>query len=311
MTKIPVGRTIARAYGFAFRDFFRILGVMWLPMAVIWLPGLLMRQRMMSMQLQAASGNLSAFREMWPILIPLYLVIFVLLFVQIVGIAKLALGIRRGPAWFYFSLGKPVWRLIGSLLLLMIAMLVGWLAVLLGGVLIGFVLGLLTKAVNNILITGIVGVTTVVAMIALWCGYIYAVVRLTFFLIPVIAAEEEGFALARSWTLGLRNFWRAFVVLLAIVGPMIVLEVILAFGFMFRGVPFPKAPADPAQTAAFQAAVNARMLAMTQGIYHYWYLTFPLFIAVMVVFYGAYVGAPCFAYRALTEEPDSNPVPAD
>jgi hypothetical protein len=28
MTKIPVGKTIARAYGFAFRDFLRLLGVM-------------------------------------------------------------------------------------------------------------------------------------------------------------------------------------------------------------------------------------------------------------------------------------------
>ena len=311
MTKIPVGRTIARAYGFAFRDFFRILGVMWLPMAVMWLPGLLMRQRMMSIQAQAAAGNLSAFREIWPILIPLYLLIFVLLFVQIVGIAKLALGIKRGPAWFYFSLGKPVWRLIGSLLLLVVAMLVGWLAVVLGGVVMGFLVGLLGRLIGNSVFSGFLGILAVVAMVALWCGYIYALVRLTFFLVPVIAAEEEGFALARSWTLGLRNFWRSFAVLLAIVGPILILEFVLVFGFMFRGIPFPTTAGDAAQAAVFQAAVNARTIAMVQAMYHYWYLTFPIFIVVMVVFYGAYVGAPCFAYRAMTEEAGSNPVAAD
>jgi hypothetical protein len=311
MAKIPVGKTIARAYSFAFRDFFRILGVMWLPMAIMWIPGIFLQQRMMALQAQATAGNLAAFRELWPILSPLYLVIFVILFMQIIGIAKLALGIKKGPAWFYFSFGKPVWRLIGSLLLLLVAMFVGALAVLLGGVAMGFLVGLLTKAVNNNLFTGIVGILAVVAMIALWCAYFYALVRLTFFLVPVIAAEEQGFALARCWTLGHRNFWRAFVVLLAIVAPMFVLEFAFLFGFVFRGLPFPTDHADAAQAAIFQAAINARSVEMVQAMYHYWYLTFPIAIVVMVLFYGAYIGAPCFAYRALTEGEASGPVTAD
>lgn len=238
MTKIPVGKTIARAYAFGFRDFFRILGVMWLPLAIMWIPGIFLRQRTMALQAQAAAGNLSAFHDLLPILLPLYLVIFLILFMQIIGIAKLALGIKKGPAWFYFSLGKPVWRLIGSFLLLIVAMIVGWLAVLLGGVVMGFLAGLLTKAVANSLFSGALGIAAVGAMIALWCGYIYAVVRLTFLLVPVIAAEEEGFALARSWTLGIGNFWRMFVILLAVLGPFLVLEMALVFGVLFRGVPF-------------------------------------------------------------------------
>jgi hypothetical protein len=222
----------------------------------------------------------------------------------------LALGIKKGSAWFYFSLNKPVWRLIGSCLLLIVAIIVAALAVLLGGVLIGFLIGLLTRAVNNNLLTGIMGIVAVVAMIALWCAYFYALVRLTFFLVPVIAAEEEGFALARSWTLGLGNFWRAFVILLAVVAPLIILEFVFFFGFLFRGLPFPGSR-DPAQAAAFQAALNARSVEMIQATYHYWYLTFPVSIVVMVVFYGAYVGAPCFAYRALTDGEASAPVAAD
>ncbi|HEX4272224.1 MAG TPA: hypothetical protein VHZ32_12585 [Rhizomicrobium sp.] len=83
MIKIPVGKTIAHAYGFAFRDFFRILGVMWLPMAIMWIPGIFLQRRIMAFQAHATAGDLSVFQEMWPILLPLYLVMFVLLFMQV------------------------------------------------------------------------------------------------------------------------------------------------------------------------------------------------------------------------------------
>jgi hypothetical protein len=53
------------------------------------------------------------------------------------------------------------------------------------------------------------------------------------------------------------------------------------------------------------------MLEMMNAIYHYWYLTYPLGIAIMVVFYGLAMGGPCFAYRALTEGEASAPIAAD
>src|SRR5579863_10443171 len=153
MNKIPVGATIAQSYRFAFRSFLKILGVMWLPMAITMLPGIFIQQRMIALQGQISAGNLSVFRQIWPILLPFYLVIFVLLFMQVIGIAKLALN-KAGPGWFYFSLGRPVWRLIGSFLLLIVAVFVGWLAMVLGAVVVGIILGLLAKAVNNGLFTG-------------------------------------------------------------------------------------------------------------------------------------------------------------
>ena len=311
MKKIPVGQTIARAYGFAFRDFVKILGVMWLPMAVMWLPGIFIQQRMLALQAQMGPGNLNVFREMGLFLVPFYLVMFFLIFMQVIGIAKLALGIKKKPDWIFFSAGKPVWRLIGTCLLLIVAMIVGWLAMLLGGFLTGFVAGLLNKAVNNTGVHWAVAAVAIVILAALWCAYIYAFFRLAFLVVPVIAAEEQGFALARSWTLGLGNFWRIFLIALAVVLPFLVLEFVFLFGFMFRGIPFPANPKDPAQSMAFQIAMNARMLEMIQGMYHYWYLTFPLFIVVIVLFYGAYVSAPCFAYQALIEGKASDPVAAD
>jgi hypothetical protein len=311
MKKIPVGATIAHAYRFAFGDFFRILGVMWLPMAIMWLPSLLMRARMMALSTQFAAHDFSAIREMGGVLLPLYLAAFVFLFMQMIGIARLALGLPRGTVWFYFSLGKPVWRLIGSYLLVMVATIIGWLAVILGSLLIGFLAGLIAKLANNSAFGVIMAILAGLGMIFLWCGFLYCIVRLTFLLIPVVAAEEEGFALAHSWTLGLGNFWRMFAILLVILVPFILLECIFVFGFMFKGVSFPPPHASADQAAAFQMAVNANALTMMNSMFHYWYISFPLTMAVMVVLYGMAVGAQCFAYRALTESKALDPIAGD
>ncbi len=311
MKKIPVGATIAHAYRFAFGDFFKILGVMWLPLVIMWAPSLLMRTRMTALSAQFATHDFSGIREMWGVLLPLYLAAFVFLFMQMIGIARLALGLQRGSVWFYFSLGKPVWRLIGSYLLLIVATIIGWLAVILGSALIGFLVSLIAKFVNNSAFGVMMAILAGLGMIFLWCGFLYCFVRLTFLLVPVVAAEEEGFALARSWTLGHGNFWRMFAILLVILVPFILLECIFVFGFMFKGVPFPPPHASAEQAAAFQMALNANTLTMMNNIYHYWYISFPLIIAVMVVLYGIGVGAQCFAYRALTESEASDPVAGD
>jgi hypothetical protein len=308
MKKIPVGATIAHAYRFAFGDFFKILGVMWLPLMILWTPSLLMRTRMTALSAQFAAHDFSGIREMWGVLLPLYLAALVFLFMQMIGIARLALGLQRGPVWFYFSLGKPVWRLIGSYLLLIVAFIIGSLAVILGSVLIGFVVGLIAKFVNNSAFGVIMAILAGLAMFTLWCGYLYCFVRLTFLLVPVVAAEAEGFALARSWTLGWGNFWRMFAIILVILAPFIALECAFLFGYLFKGLSFPPPHAAAEQTAAFQLAMNARTLEITNAMYHYWYISFPLSIAVMVVLYGMAVGAQCFAYRALTEGETLDPV---
>ncbi len=308
MAKIPVGATIARAYRFAFADFLKILGVMWPSMLLMWLPSLLMRKQMTALSAQMAAQDFSGVRQLWPLISLFYLVAIVLIIVQVIGIAQLALGRHKGPVWFYFELGKPVWRLIGSFLLLILAFIAGWIATLLGAFILGFILALITKALNIAAIA--IGISALV-VIALFCAFVYCWVRLTFLLIPVVAAQEEGLALGRSWTLGLGNFWRMFAVFLATVGPFLALEFIFIFGFMFKGIAFPPPHATAAQMAAYQAAVNARSVEMMNGVYSHWYIAYPLALVFVVVFYGLAVGAQCFAYRALTETETSAPVAAN
>ena len=99
MAKIPVGATIAQAYRFAFGDFLRILGVMWPAMLLMWLPSLLMREQMMTLSLQMAARDYSSLRALWPLLAVFYLAAFVLIFMQIIGIAQLALERHIVPVW--------------------------------------------------------------------------------------------------------------------------------------------------------------------------------------------------------------------
>ncbi len=102
-----------------------------------------------------------------------------------------------------------------------------------------------------------------------------------------------------------------FVILLVIFGPFLILEFLFLFGFVLRGLPALPAHASPAQTTAYQLAVNAQTLNMMNTMNHYWYITYPVGIAFMVVFYGLAVAAQCFAYRALTEDEASAAIAFD
>ena len=303
MAKIPVGATIAKAYRFAFGGFLRILGVIWFAAAVTWIPGLLLRHKMMTLM---TARDPSAMSQTLPIMLPAQIVGFVVLSMLMIGVARLALALHKGPAWFYFSLGKPVWRLVGSFLLLVLAIIVGYLAFLLGALVLGFAVGLLASAVPGTITTIAAGLLAIAGIVAVFCGYIYCLVRLTFLLAPVIAAEEPGFALGRAWALGKGNFWRMLGITIAVLAPFLMLEAAFVI-YWFQGLP----ALDPAQPAAFQAAMDARMAMILDGLFHYWYVTYPLGLAILAVFYGANAGAQCFAWQALTQRDASDPVPGN
>lgn len=297
MGRIPVGATIGRAYGFAFRNFLPILGIIWLPWLVMSAGGWLLQDRFMALSAGMEARDMGALRHAWSVILPFYLVMILLLFMQILGIAELALGVR-GPGWFYVSLGRKFWRLIGAFLLLALAVIVGWLGVLAAAALLGFVLGLLAKAMPvlapvNPWIAGVL-------LTALWCAGFYAWVRLSFLVLPVVAANEPGLALARGWALGRDNFWRILLVFLGALVPYMLVELAVVLGAVMRGMPRLPPHPTPEQAALFNAAMQAHNAALSAQIYHYWYLVFPLFGVFTALCYGTVVGAQCFAWRALT-----------
>ena len=297
MTKIPVGATIVQAYRFAFGNFVRILAVVWAAWLVVAVLGFVMMRTTMTFSTAMAVRDFHAVGNMLALLIPFYLVALLLMFVQISGIARLALGRLPTPLYFYFSLDRGVWRLIGKSLLAIVIMIAAYVILVVTGIVVAAAARLLGGG-TGVLMALVAAIALIVGILA----YFYGAVRLTFFLTPVVLAEEQS-GLKRAWALGRGNFWRAFAVLLAIFLPVVVLEFAWLLGPWGPGLPpAPSMPATAAQLAAHNTAMAQWNEQLMGTIYGAWYITAPVFLLITILFYGAMVGAQCFAYRAVTAE---------
>lgn len=308
MPKIPVGATIARTYDFAFRQFIQILRVIWLPWLILTAGGLLLRSPTTSFSAALAAHDFSAAAHFLAPIFPFYILTVILLFVQIAGITQLALRIPSKSPYYFFSFGKPVWRLLGAFLLLATIAFGSYLLLIAAGILLGLLVAILGKLVGFSGLTSVIlAIASVIALIAVFCGYIYSIVRASFLLNPIVIAEQR-ISLKRGWELAGGNFWRIFVIMLAVLVPMMIVQLALMFGFLSHGFP----PMPPLGATADQIAANRLQIAawnadMIKRMYDYWYIVYPLYAVIAGLFYGLACGAQCFAYRALTSElPNTN-----
>ena len=294
MDKIPVGATIARAYGFVFGQFFTLLGIVWLSWAVIAGGAILLMRQATTFSTAITTQNFSAIGPLLLVLLPFYLVTLILILMQYVGFTEQALGLRKGSPYFYFKLGQPLWRLVLSFLLTFVIVLATMLAM---ALIIGALGGIV--AATGAGVAG--GLVVALITLILYCGFIYLVVRLTFLMTPVVVAENQ-IGLRRAWALGKGNFWRMFVIILAVTLPIFTVSVILMMTFLFRGMPLPPPGADPAQLAQYRAAAAAWQAGVTARMIGSWYITYPVYIVFTVLFYGLSASAQAFAYRAISPD---------
>ncbi|HVP83260.1 MAG TPA: hypothetical protein VMS78_00940 [Rhizomicrobium sp.] len=299
MDKIPVGQTVARAYSFAFKDFLKIIGVMWLPFAIMMAGTLVLATQINVFTAAITTKNYAAVTQVVQVLLPAYVVFAILVVMQFVGLTELALGNRTGSPYFFFTLGKPLWRLIGAYLLVILIFIAAIAVFIIGSAMIAALFGAMTGATNGAKPSGaaaiVMGLGAIIGVIAAYCAFLYGLVRQTFLLTPVVIAEEK-IGLRRAWSLGRGNFWRMFTILLAIIVPFIVLEMIFLFGFVWHGMPpVPPQGATKEQLAAWQAQNAANMTSLQD----HWYITLPLYLIISAIFYGYICGAQSFAYRAL------------
>ena len=303
MKKIPVGATIAHAYGFAFGNFPAILRVT-APALVLQLAlSLFMIGRMIPGLEAVEAKDPSAFSLLGPVLL-LYPLAFILFFVQFTAVTELALGQAMDASWFHFPVGKKMWRLLGGFItavlaiagLVLAAALVAWLL----AVLISFGLSAAAPQAAKT----IAGLLALLAILACYCGLIFVAVRFFFLLAPVNVAEAR-LGVGRAWLLSRGNFWRALLVTLAIVLPIAILEYV----FIFAAVGFPPMPQGGPQ--AYEAARLAWQVSILSAIWRHWYIALPIFAVIMVLYLGAGCAAQVFAYRKLTEDEALAPVAAD
>ncbi len=223
--KIPFERTIAGAYRFAFTNILSIVGIGWFPFLLagaaiagviyLMLPQLIDLSSLFARASDTKSFDNARFLALLPQLLGSYLVVIVVyVFAQAmvsVGVLRKALGQHPGPVFIFFSLGSQVWRLIGSYLLVM---LLAWGAMaLIGGSIAAISFGL-SKVSQGAQVAG----TTILIILAyLW--FLYALVRLVFF-IPAVVVAENHIGIRRAWHLGKGNFWRIVGIYLVVTLPL-------------------------------------------------------------------------------------------
>lgn len=309
MTKIPVGKTIAHAYKFTFQNFLPIISIMWPAWIVMVGIMFLLRGDIAALSQASATRDFSQLQGHWGPLLLAYLIILVLLFIQITGLTRLSLGLPMPSRYYYFSLGKPVWRLIGAVLLTIFAIA----AVLIVYALVVFLLGLATRIFfhdpASAPAKAIIALFAALALLAGYCGAIFVAVRFFFLLAPVVVAEETA-NIGRPWLLTHRNFWRMFLIILSILLPFCIIEIA---GIMALAGPMPLIPrgSAPEQLLAFRQAQHAWQLSYASKNQTYWYLIYPAWALLSVLLYGVSCAAQAFAYRVLTGNDTSAPIAAD
>lgn len=295
MGRVPVRATVAQAYRFAFGGFVDLVRLTWLPqLLIVGLMFTLLWPAMIEV-LGAAGSGVPPNGGRVLIFLLAYVFMVMLVFAQIAAIARAALGLKGSEGWLHFPAGRPVWRLIGAFLLLLLVFLGVALAMILVSAVMGAITGLIGLA-GGLAMTTVSRIIALVVMVLVYGVFAVAVIRLGFLLTPVVIAEER-ISLRRAWTLSGGNFWRLLAVALGTMLPVVVLETLL-----FRFLPAAPQP-QPGQSAQQSLAAvldwETGLLTLVQS---HWQIVAPVLFVLTILIYGLFIGAQCFAYRAVMDE---------
>ena len=307
MAAIPLGKTIEASYRFAFANILSVFGIVWLPSLIFLavLGGVAWRvwpdiQALQSVHLQSGNGShfaltdedrdrvLRALHGAWRFAVPVGLAGLVLRAMIAVGVLEKALGRREGPVFVYFSLGAPLWRMMGASLLAGIAVMGVAVATCIA------VAALLWGVAHYA--GGISGLAKFVSVAAAATWIVYMALRLVFFL-PAVVVAEERIGFARAWELGRGNVWRILGLLLAVFLPAAIvagtLSRVLTGGMSMMG---PQMAAIVSRSASPTQALAA-VLSRLHGV---WPLLLALDIVYVTLMTGLALGAMANAYKAVT-----------
>jgi hypothetical protein len=218
MNKIPVGKTVAFAYTFLFRNLGVIIGLIWIPMLLVTVFGFFAQSTYIDATLSYLATKNQA--DLAPGILWMFVFVFVALLanaLMLVPVVQQALGIRTGHAMVHFSPGPPEWRMFGAYLALLGMVFVVMIAVafLLELLLAGFGAAGLdstsppVQLVFNVL-PALIGIAVAVAL-----------VRVAFF-IPAMAVLEDKVELRRGWVLTRGNTLRLIAIIILAVLPIVV-----------------------------------------------------------------------------------------
>jgi hypothetical protein len=281
MTKLPMGSTIRHAYTFTLSELGTIIGLCWLPLVLIailqFLPYAFGGDPMAPAENATAQGR-HGLENLFSSLL-----MILLYAIAYVPVTRLALGLRQGPAIVHFALGLPEFRVFGALLLYFLVIF----AMAIGIGVLGLAAGTVTATTGKNPIAGFVLALVILAAVF---GFIYAIVRLGFLIVPVAVAENQ-ISLTRAWTLTRGNFWRIFGSLAAVLVPLYLLHLGGMIALVGPGLFAPL----PSNTALAEQALATRFALVGQHMPAYLGLT--LILAPFNL--GLGIGAAAYGYKAL------------
>lgn len=299
MRKIPVLKTIADAYGFALGNFITVVGLVWLPLLLLLSMQYYVTQRVLGGYLAAqAEGNLYELHRATVLRYGSVLVALVFQAILLTPVMRQALGLRQGRAIVSFEFSVSMLRVLGSSLLLAVAIVA--IEYVLFIPVVALVVGLFVAAKSAVSIQGVPAMVVAAwasggAVVLAACALVFITVRLSFF-VTAVAVAERKIDLIRAWRLTAWNFWRIFIVLLATLMPFAIL--FLAVLWAALGFPLLHLP-PPALTASWKGAPTKALIwmigALTQKLPYFYGVTFVL--APLAV--GLSTGAVASAYRSL------------
>jgi hypothetical protein len=313
MGKIPVGRTIGQSYEFTFQKYGSLLGIVWLPIVVLAASGYFLLWPFLMQafdQMPQMFGHPGTPDMSWLmggafVWLRLFQLLVVVIFIVIrVGITKEALGLRKGPKFIYVPTDSSELLVIACYFILYVAAIAAIIALVITGVLVALLAGGMAAATGLLdfhapahQFWGIAGLT--VLGFVLWCAAIYVFVRLAFLMIPATVAEHR-IGIGRSWTLTKGNFWRIFVVALAVWLPLIVLE-----GIVFTALGGPVLVHVIAVAHDRHADVHALFGTFAKNLVYYLPWLWGVGLLFAPIFFGLTTAPSAFAYRALVSETPS------
>ena len=276
MNKLPVWSTIRFAYAFTIGDIGTIIGLIWLPTLLIGVLQFLPYE--VGTRLSDASSSTAAAASFLNFL---FLFATLLLYaMNAVAVLRQALGLRKGPASLYFSVGLGEWRMLGANVLC---------ALILGALVLGYFAGFLV--VSSLFKSDAVGDGVMLAYAVIGgCLLVYIGLRLVFLVAPIVVTEDKV-DFVRSWTLSSRNLLRILAVVAAVSLPLLAIQTVAT---ILIGGPGLLAPL-PADQHAMEAALNLRLALLDKHMPE----LIGLFLILAPFNFGLTFGAEAAAYRAL------------
>jgi hypothetical protein len=296
MNKLSVRATIIEAYNFTFRNYFQVLGVVWLPTLIIvgvtlwWF-----MPRMGAMQQAVLAHDQASILASLKGVLLFEVATLIIVTMLVVGVTRLALGLGNWSQFFYLSAGADFGRL---LLAYFIVSLIFFGVVILISIVLGVAMGFIATKMagpnpSSVAVAASMQKLIPLLLTCLYATMIFIFVRLAF-LLPSIVVSEHRIGVGRNWVLTRGNFWRIVGIATGISLPILVLfsvqysamSLIGGSGWNFLG---------NSQAARMAWSVKVMDLYST-----YWYFYIPTVLILAPIFNGLIFGGSASVSRALT-----------